>query len=74
MSYIGKSQRHVKTRIQEHITDAWEVIRHGRMKCGNNEDWWGSGGYKRADVFVKFAGNFAETVKTKMKSMQSSKE
>ena len=65
MSYIGKSQRHVKTRIQEHIRDAWEVIRHGRMKCGNNEDWWGSGGYKRADAFAKFAGNLCRDCKNK---------
>ena len=31
-SYIGKSQQHVKTRIQEHIKDVWEMIRHGRIK------------------------------------------
>ena len=64
-SYIGKTQRHVKTRMQEHFADAWQVVKHGRMKCGNDYDWYGSGGYKKADAFAKFAGNMSRDCKTK---------
>ena len=64
-SYIGKTQRHVKQRMQEHITDAWQVVRHGRAKCGNDYDWYGSGGYSRADAFAKFAENISRKCKTK---------
>ena len=63
-SYIGKTQRHVKTRIQEHISKVWKVICRDRNKCGNNEDWFGSKGYKRADAFVKFAGNLCRDCHT----------
>ena len=51
-SYVGKTQVYAKTRISmQHIIDVWKVIESGRMKYGEN--WFGSGGYKKADAFAK---------------------
>jgi len=49
-AYVGKTQNALKTRTSTHIGDVWQVIFHGNTKYG--EDWWGSGGYKRADAFA----------------------
>ena len=54
-TYCGKSQRYMKKWMQEHFTDVWKVIKHGRKNHGKN--WFGSGGYSRADAFAK---HFAE--------------
>ena len=54
-SYIGKTQRTLKTRTKEHIGDTWKVISNGRKKFGKN--WFGSGGYAGADDFSKHFGN-----------------
>ena len=53
--YYGKTQRHLKTRTAEHFTDVWKVIEYGRAKYG--DDWYGSGGYPRADAFAKHFAN-----------------
>ena len=59
-SYFGKTQRYFKTRTAEHFADVWKVIEHGRAKYGDN--WWGSGGYSRADAFAKhFADHCRES-------------
>ena len=54
-SYVGKTQRTLKTRTKEHINDTWAVISIGRTKFGKK--WFGSGGYAGADVFSEHFGN-----------------
>ena len=61
-SYIGKTQRHLKKRTNEHIADIWKVIESGRKNFG--EHWTGNGGYARSDAFSKHFAFFAVTVKT----------
>ena len=48
---FGKTQNALKLRTSAHIGDVWQVIHHGNTKYGKN--WWGSGGYARADAFAK---------------------
>ena len=50
-NYIGKTQRYFKKQTSEHVDDVWKVIETGRKKKG--EDWYGSGGYAKADSFAK---------------------
>ena len=53
--YIGKTQRYFKERTAEHVCDVWYVVRSGRKKYG--DEWYGNGGYKKADSFAKHFAN-----------------
>ena len=39
----------------QHISDVWKIIETGRRKFGDN--WYGSGGYAKADSFSKHFAN-----------------
>ena len=71
MAYVGKNHRYLITRTAEHIEDVWKVIASGRKKFGPN--WYGTGGYDRADAFSKHFGgiyrdcNSSNEVRAKMK-------
>ena len=58
-SYIGKTQRTLKTRTKERINGIWNVISSGRNKFGKK--WFGSGGYAGADAFSKHFGNLCRS-------------
>ena len=55
-SYIGKMQRTLKVRTKEHLYNIWRVIESGRTKFGRS-NWYGSGGYSKADAFSEHFGN-----------------
>ena len=57
-SYVGKTQRTLKTRTEEHINETWKVISNGRKKFGKK--WFGSGGYTGANAFSKYFGNICQ--------------
>ena len=54
-SYIGKTQQTAKIRTLQHFYGVWKVIESGRNKFGDN--WFGAGGYARADAFAKHFAN-----------------
>ena len=49
-------------RTKQHVTDVWKVIETGRSKHGEN--WYGSGGYHKADAFTKHFANHCRECKT----------
>ena len=61
MEYVGKTQVYLKTRTQQHIGDVWKVIEAGRFNFG--PDWWGTGGYSKADAFSKHFANHCRDCK-----------
>ena len=71
-SYIGKTQRHLKTRTKEHINDVWKIIESGRKNFGPN--WYGSGGYKGADAFSKHFANLCKECNNSNQVRQKMKE
>ena len=52
--YIGKTQHYLKNRTAEYTAGVWKVITSGRKTFGPN--WYGTGGYDRADAFSKHFG------------------
>ena len=73
MAYVGKTQQYPKTGISEHIERVWKVIASGRKKFRPN--WYGTGGYDRADAFSKHVGeicrdyNSSNGIRAKMKNI-----
>ena len=71
--YVGKTQRYFKERTAEHVCDVWYVVRSGRKKYG--DEWYGNGGYKKADSFAKHFANLCREcrnqnqVRAKMKEI-----
>ena len=51
-SYIGETQRYLKTRTAEHLNNVYKVIKSGR-ELRPDGSWYGTGGYTRADAFAK---------------------
>ena len=72
-SYYGKTQQYLKLRTMQHVQDVWKVIESGRKKFGPN--WFGSGGYAKADSFSKHFANLCREcnnyngVRAKMKTI-----
>ena len=72
-SYCGKTQQYLKSRTMQHVQDVWKVIESGRRKFG--PDWFGSGGYAKADSFSKHFANLCREcnnyneVRAKMKTI-----
>src|SRR5210317_2343524 len=54
-TFYGKTQQYFKKRTMQHVQDVWKVIESGRKKYG--PDWYGSGGYAKADSFSKHFAN-----------------
>jgi len=55
-SYIGETQRYLKVRTAEHLNDVYKVIKSGR-ELRPDGNWYGTGGYSRADAFAKYHAN-----------------
>ena len=72
-TYYGKTQQYFQKRTMQHIQDVWKIIETGRKKFG--PDWFGSGGYNKADSFSKHFANLCREcnnyneVRAKMKSI-----
>ena len=61
-SYYGKTQQYLKKRTAQHVHDVWKVIETGNKKFG--PQWTSSGGYSKADSFVKHFTNLCGDCKT----------
>ena len=72
MSYIGKTQRHMKKCTSEHVNNVWKVVRLGRAKFGEN--WYGGGGYARSDSFSKHFAQHCRNLTTSNKTRARVKE